>query len=193
MKKSRIALIAAACFVSLTFGQSSEWATDQGSCFNKGSKIIQGGMGFFMGGGPIGGSATFEYGFLEAISGGGGFGISGYHSSTYLQGHYTYTNMFFAVRACFHPFNLKVLEDKIPVRDKVDVYAGPVVGFEVVMDSWHADPAYIGTTPVTDADASTPYVQPLIGARYFFTPGFSVFLEEGSGFGWINSGVAFKF
>jgi hypothetical protein len=74
------------------------------------------------------------------------------------------------VRAAFHPFNLSVLQDKISIRDKLDVYGGFALGLKTGL-----------TPPFTFSE--------LIGARYFFSPNFGVFLEDCAGVGWVNLGV----
>jgi len=181
-------LIAGLCISS---GSAEDWSTAEGSCFAKNAMLLQAGTGFLMDGGPIGVSANFEYGFHDAISGGGGLAFSGYHTD-YSWGTFHYSTLFIAGRACFHPFNLAVLADKIPVRDKVDVYVGTSVGVIIYMSSFDNAPGF-PDDPQIDAQGTHAQIWGLVGARYYFSPQFAVYLEEGSGYGWLNGGIAFKF
>jgi len=72
----------------------------------------------------IGFFGSFDYGFHDAISGGIASGFNG-HGWRYYQ----YFTIPFAVRAAFHPFNLKVIADKIKIRNKMDVYVGLATGW----------------------------------------------------------------
>ena len=59
-----------------------------GSAFEKGDKIIQGGLGFLMEG-PVGISGVFEYGVHEFVSVGGGMGLSWWNDISPLELSYT--------------------------------------------------------------------------------------------------------
>jgi hypothetical protein len=143
---------------------SQDWATSAGSCYEQRSLTVSFGGSLFWGYGPFVG---VDYAFHHVISGGGAVALL-----WGLYGDYLWLPVM--ARAAFHPFNLSVLADKIPVRDKVDVYAGFAVGWKFIDDPW-------------------PRFREYLGARYFFTPNFFGVLEEGSGLGNINIGVGFKF
>jgi hypothetical protein len=145
---------------------AEEWATSIGSCYAKGDKIIDVGMPlpFFQ----IGVHGAFDYGFHDAISGGGGFGFR----HTYWSGDDFLT---FLGRAAFHPFNLSVLQDKIKVRDKLDTYAGLTFFFSAGLGN---DPEF--------------WVREYIGARWHFSPKISCFLEDCPGFGYLDGGISFN-
>jgi hypothetical protein len=169
MKKFRalLAFAAGACFALSTNVAAADWATSEGSCYAKGDKNLD--VGIPIPEYPLGVHAAFDYGFHDAISGGGGIGFR------YYYGDVAYLT--FLGRAAFHPFNLKVLADKIKVRDKLDVYAGPTF--------WIA-PSLNGFDPQW-------WIREYLGARWHFNPKLSVFLEDCGGFGYIDGGISFKF
>jgi hypothetical protein len=155
------------CLVLSTTAAAADWATSSGSCYAKGDKYIDVGIPLPMY--PLGVSGAFDYAFTDAISGGGGIGFRTYYfSPTYLT---------FLARAAFHPFNLTVLQDKIKVRDKIDVYGG--------LTTW------IG--PSLDGNPPDFWVREYIGARWHFAPKFCLFLEDCGGFGYLDGGISFKF
>ncbi len=168
MKRVGAPLVATAIFFfALSINVSAcNWATSAGSCYAKGDKNLD--VGIPIPEFPLGVHAAFDYGFHDAISGGGGVGFRYYYGdAAYLT---------FLVRAAFHPFNLKVLEDKIKIRDKLDVYAGPTF--------WVA-PSLNGFVPDL-------WFREYIGARWHFNQKISVFLEDCGGFGWLDGGISFK-
>jgi len=138
---------------------ADDWAVDQGSAYAKGDKTINAGFALW----PFGLSASFDYGFHQAISAGYVVGIMIFPDS--------YVPM--VVRAAFHPFNLAVWKDKISVRDKLDAYAGLSSGLKIGFDPLFTVSEYIG-------------------ARYFFTPKFAVYAEDCAGIGYLNFGISFK-
>jgi len=153
-------------FICSVNNYAQDWATSQGSCYAKGEKIIDAGMPFpFF---QVGVHGAFDYGFSDAISGGGGIGFKHY----YWWGENYVT---FVGRAAFHPFNLKVLSDKIRVRDIFDVYAGPTF--------------YFGPGLGNDPEWG---IREFIGARWFFAPKMALVLEDCPGFGYLDVGVSFK-
>ena len=117
-------------------------------------ETISFGGSLFWGYGFFGG---VDYGFHDAISGGG---------AVALLVHPFYDEVWLPVvaRAAFHPFNLRVLADKIPVRGQVDPYVGLATGWKFI-------------------DDPTFRFREYIGVRYFFTEHFFGLLEEGSGLG----------
>jgi hypothetical protein len=162
---SGFALGVAILFFSATGIWAEDWATSVGSCYAKGDKILDVGLPLPMY--PLGVHAAFDYGFHDAISGGGGIGFRSYwFEPTYLT---------FLVRAAFHPFNLAVLQDKIKVRDKLDVYVGPTFYF---------GPSFDGYVPDV-------WFREFIGARWHFSPKVSLFLEDCGGFGYFDGGISF--
>lgn len=145
---------------------SADWATSSGSCYKQGDKNLEIGLSlpFY----PVGIHAAFDYAFHDAISGGGGIGFLNYWNE------YSYLDL--VIRGAFHPFNLKVLEDKIKVRDKLDVYVG-----------------IAGNCNIGLGVPTIPWAREYVGARWYFTPTVSVFLEDCSGFGYFDGGICFKF
>jgi hypothetical protein len=176
MKKHCMVLIAAitACCVFYMGASASDWATSAGSCYAQGDKYLDVGIPIPMY--PAGVHAAFDYAFHDAISGGGGIGFRYYYAATPWYGN-NGAYITFLGRAAFHPFNLRVLEDKIKVRDKLDVYVGPTF--------WIA-PCLNGYVPDWG-------VREFVGARWHFSPKFCVFVEDCGGFGWLDAGITFKF
>jgi len=172
-------LLASALLVSFSLANVSS-ATE--SCYAKGNSLVNLGLGLVMEG-PFGVVASYEYGVHDLVSVGGEIGFSGWSN-----GYWSYSEIPFAVRGAFHPFNLPSLVDKIKVRDKFDVYGGLSMGYDIVTSSWSGP--YAGT----DATGSHVIASLFIGGRYYMNPNFGFYAEEtGGSFGWLNGGVVFKF
>lgn len=161
MKKLYAIFIMAATAVSSNV-YAANWAMDVGSCFQKGDMYLSAGVPLY----PFGLNAAFDYGFHEVISGGGGIGFRTFIYSNYFS---------IVARAAFHPFNLKVLEEKISVRNKFDVFVGLAPYFG----------AGIGNGPDWG-------FWPYAGGRWQFAPKFSLFAEICPPFGFLNVGINFK-
>lgn len=179
MKRLALAAAATALCAATVFG--ADWATDKGSAFAKGQKNVSVGLSLFW----FGFTGSFDYGFHEAISGGGAIGYDGYSYDAWWR----YNYLPIMGRAAFHPFNLAVIAEKIPVRDKLDVYVGLTAGARIGWASYIGP----GAEPANDPSVGGFYVREMIGARWYFTDMFGVFLEEGSGMGTFNSGITLKF
>ncbi|MBD3345497.1 MAG: hypothetical protein GF401_10585 [Chitinivibrionales bacterium] len=165
---------------SNTSSSQSDWATSSGSCYGKGDIIVSAGIPLW----PFGLYGAFDYGFHDCISGGGGFGFYGYSYSSLWK----YRYLPIGIRAAFHPFNLEVLADKIPVRDKLDAYAGLAFGQRIGWASWEGAGAKL-----EEPEVGGFMVREYIGIRYFPTDNFFLTAEEG-GLTWtLNIGVGLKF
>jgi hypothetical protein len=175
MKKHVLFLIAtvAVCCISSSNAPASDWATSMGSCYTQGDKYLDVGtsLPFY----PLGVHAAFDYGFHDAISAGGGIGFRYYYA--YSSWYWNSAYLTFLARGAFHPFNLTVLQDKIRVRDKLDVYAG--------LTTW-VGPSLNGYRPDWG-------VREYLGMRWHFAPKFCLFVEDCGGFGWLDAGITFKF
>jgi hypothetical protein len=178
MKK--IFFVAALVSLFQTSYSQQEWATSSGSCFEKGDVNLSAGLSVLW----LGFYATGDYAIHDAISIGGGIGYNGYGYNSIWR----YNYLPIAVRGSFHPFNLKVLADKISIRDKLDTYIGISAGWRVGWVSWR-DSKQNG---VTEPDIGGFLFRENIGARYYFSPNFYGYAEEGAGFGNFNFGVGLK-
>jgi hypothetical protein len=182
MKTPRSILVTAMsiCLFSTAIIQAADWASGEGSCYAKGDKIISAGVSLFW----FGFFGGFDYGIHDCISVGGAIGYNTYSFSDWYRVHY----MPILVRGAFHPFNLKVLKDKIGVRDKLDVYVGPTIGYSI---NWvtEKNDLNIGGKPDVNGFVFREY----IGARYHFTDKFSAFVEDCAGLGVICLGASFNF
>jgi hypothetical protein len=177
MKKVTTVFAAAAVVCMFWTGSvsASDWSTSDGSCFQPGQKQLTIGFNTWYPGPNVG----FDMAFHDVISGGAAAGFNWWpHYS------YTYFRIPIVVRAAFHPFNLKVLADKIPVRDRLDVYAGFGSGWGIWFGADYRDnpPDVWGFT-----------FRERVGATWYFTPTFYANAEEGSGLGSLNLGIGFKF
>jgi hypothetical protein len=160
----RVSVSVAIVIALFTTGlMAADWAESDGSCYAKGDKNLSFGIPLY----PFGVNAAFDYGFHDAISGGGAIAFRTYYfSPNYLT---------FLGRAAFHPFNLAALKDKIKVRDKLDVYVGPTMWLGIGL----------GNSP-------DHWIREYIGARFYFSPKLSVFAEDCAGLGYINVGLSLK-
>lgn len=152
----------------------------QESTFNKGDKVANFGLGIgsSLGYGstsipPI--SASFEVAVVDNIIDKGVIGVGGYLGfSSYKYYDYKLTNIVIGPRGTFH----------YPFVDKLDTYAGLMIGYNAYHDNWSGDygPNYGGIVSAW-----------FVGGRYYFSDKFAGMLELGYGVFNINLGVALKF
>lgn len=180
--KKILVLFVVACF-SLTqlFAQEPT--------FNKGDKVLNLGLGLgtslYSGVGysgvipPLSGSV--EVGVVDNIIEKGVIGVGGYlgFASYKWSDYYKYTNIIIGPRGTFH----------YPFLDKLDTYAGLMIGYNIRSSSW------IGTgMEITDRHSSGGIVSSFfLGGRYYFSESFGAMLELGYGVSYLNLGVALKF
>jgi hypothetical protein len=168
---------AAALTAALCVSASANWAAPS-HAFQQGALFLNPGLMTY----PVGAYGSLDFAVHDAISVGG---AAGYRFT--LSHDWVHHGIPVVARAAFHPFNLEALADIIAVRDQLDVYVGPAVGFSIDIDS------YRGAFETIDSDVgASPIIREFIGARYYFEPDFAVFAEEGSGLGWFNIGVTFR-
>jgi hypothetical protein len=162
----KVRAITAAAILSLGLAgavAAADWATAEGSCYAKGDKLLSVGAALY----PFGLFGAFDYGLHDCISLGGAAGFMVYpYGNPYIP---------VVVRGAFHPFNLKVLSEKIKVRDKLDVYVGPSVGWEIGL-------GWLGL----------PFFREYIGVRYKLNDKFMLFAEDCAGLGYLSAGITFK-
>jgi hypothetical protein len=156
---------------------ASDWATSEGSCYGKGNLSVGGGLSI----GWFGAFASADYGIHDAISIGGAVGYSGYG---YGLGFGRVNFLPIYVRGAFHPFNLKVLSDKISIRDKLDPYAGIAAGYTAIWWSGSSFSSY---------DSPFSLLREYIGVKFYPKGKLYLLAEEAGGLSWINIGVGYKF
>jgi hypothetical protein len=149
-------------FIIASSPGAEEWAVDNGSAYKKESKTLNFGFAAI----PAGVVASYEYGFHEAISGSIATGI--------MINPFLYVPII--ARAAFHPFNLKAWADHLKVRDRLDVYIGPAMGFQ------------LGET-APDLFVFREY----IGARFHINSKYAFWAEDCAGLGFFNIGMTIKF
>ena len=184
MRFQKIAVLAV-LFSGLVAGSvsASDWSTSDGSCFQPGQKQLTIGFNTWYPGPNVG----FEMAFHDVVSGGAAAGFNWWGLWT---DSWAYFYIPIVVRAAFHPFNLKVLADKIPVRDRLDVYAGFGTGWSIGWVTWKgSDNIVRGSEPAVGGFS----FRERVGATWYFTPNFYANAEEGSGLGSLNLGIGFKF
>lgn len=178
-RKSFVAIVLAFCLSVPSI--AAGWASGDGSCYGKGAKIIGAGGSIW----PFGFYGSFDFGVNDAISVGAaaGWNIRGYSSD------WRYNAIPILARGAFHPFNLRVLADKIKIREKLDVYVGLAAGWRIGFWNYKGPDAVKPGTPKYGGLILREYV----GVRFFFTPSFGVVAEDCHGLGIFNIGVCFKF
>jgi len=167
-------------FITVFFASiyAQNWASSEGSCFQKGNKNVSAGLGI----GWFGFFVIGEYAINDAISASVATGYQGYGYDEWWR--YNYIPI--VARGAFHPFNLKVLSDKVRIRNKLDPYAGLALGYHI---GWASE--------LKDNDFGDPSVghfsfREYLGAKYYLSDNFYLTLEEGGGLSWLNFGVGLK-
>jgi hypothetical protein len=179
--KKILLLLVVAC-LSLTQLHAQE------STFEKGNKVLNLGLGLgntlYSGIGysgmvpPL--SASLEVGVVDNIIEKGVIGIGGYlgFSSYKWDNYYKYTNIIIGPRGTFH----------YPFVDKLDTYAGLMIGYNIVSSKW------IGTgSEILNHTGGGIVSAFFLGGRYYFSDAVAAMLELGYGVAYLNLGVAFKF
>jgi hypothetical protein len=155
----------------------------------KGDKVVNFGIGFgstYWGGFGYTGvvpplSVSFEVGILDGlIDGKGSVGVGGYlgFSSYKWADYYRYSNFIIGPRGTFH----------YPLLDKLDTYAGLVLGYRIHTSTWVGSGTEIGDNASGGAISSA-----FLGARYYFSESLAAMAELGYGIAYLTLGVALKF
>ena len=159
----------------------------------KGDKLLNLGIGFgtalYHGTGYTG-SVPPVSGSLEVLvkddlfDGKGAIGVGGYLGYAAYKWKYSgddgwkYSNIIIGPRGYLH-YNL---------MDKLDTYAGLMLGYNIVSSSWYGSGMSIGS-----ASSGGVIFSGFLGARYFFNDKVAAMAELGSGIAYLNLGVALKF
>jgi hypothetical protein len=156
---------------------ASDWATSEGSCYGKGNLSVGGGLSLAY----LGVFGSADYGVHDAISAGVGIGYNGKDIGNYRRN-------FFSIyaRGAFHPFNLKVLAEKVSIRNKLDPYGGIAVGYSGQWISNH------NTSSITSDGPWSP-VREFLGVKFYPVNNLYIMAEEGGGLSVFNFGVGYKF
>ena len=163
--------------------------------FNKGSHVINLDIGFgntayfgsYYSGFIPSMSGSYEYGIVEipmgsqirgVVSVGGYLGWSASQYGDWGNDHYNVSDIIIAARGNYH----------FIFHDKLDTYAGLLLGADIVSYKWKGDGADPDVTPATTGVAFGVYV----GGRWYFTDNFAVNAELGYLISVFNVGVTFK-
>lgn len=152
--------------------------TSKAQKYEQGATVAHLGVG--LGGGfglPI--SVSADYGWKEKISLGGIVGFAS-RSENLVTFDANYTYIFVAARGAYH-FDLGV--------DKLDPYAGVLLGYNVASVSLDPDPG----PPFNNISAGGAVYGGFLGARYGLTDKIGAFGELGYGMGSITLGLSYKF
>lgn len=170
---------------------SLPFLTAQESTFNLGDNVVNLGIG--LGGSSYIGtyykttfpplSISFERGIKDQILEKGVIGVGGllaYSAHKWESGGWgwKYTNLIIGARGSFH----------YPLVDKLDTYAGLVIGYNIVSIK-----EFGYTTGIEPGSNAGLIASGFIGARYYFSEKLAAMAELGYGISVLNIGIAFKF
>ncbi|MDR2118524.1 MAG: hypothetical protein LBP25_03190 [Tannerellaceae bacterium] len=150
--------------------------------FQKGTNVVNLGIGI---GSHIPVQASFEHSIVDGLIKGenGAIGVGAYagwysYSDSYALGKLSYNNLVLGARGAFH----------YQFVDKLDTYAGVMLGYEIVSSKWDGTGLYDGSASASGLSYST-----FVGARYYFSPSIAAYGELGYGISYLSVGVALKF
>lgn len=163
-------------------------STNAQSLFEKGTQLFKMGVGLNANGTPL--EVSYEKGIKEDFLGvdglvlgiGGNVGYYGYKEDfSLLNSSYSwkYTNIVVAGRALAH----------YPLINKLDTYAGLVLGYNVASTKYDGPNAGSVTSP----SAGGLVLGGLVGARYEFSQNWGAYAELGYSISYATIGVAYKF
>jgi hypothetical protein len=182
MKKSLLAIAIAIMFSVSSYAQE----------FEEGDKVLNLGIGFgstlYAGSlystsiPPV--SASFEIGVKDGVLDEGSIGVGGYvgfsrNKWEYLGWGYNYTNFILGARGVFH----------YPFMDKLDTYAGLMLGFRVVSSKEFGDAVFGYNYSASSSGLASAF---FVGGRYYFSDNLAAMMELGYGISYINLGIALK-
>jgi hypothetical protein len=129
-------------------------------------------------------SASFEMGIKDGVLDEGSIGVGGYvgfsrYKWEYLGWGWNYTNFILGARGVFH----------YPFMDKLDTYAGLMLGFRVVSSKEFGDAVFRYNYSSSSSGLVT---SAFVGGRYYFSDNLAAMLELGYGISYINLGIALK-
>lgn len=178
MQKIMITLLALLTINTVNAQTKKATSSDESMVFHKGVKVAN--IGIALGstlGIPVG--LGFEYGVTDKI--GIGAALSYAQRSYKLVGtdKYKISSLLIGARGNYHFY----------MKDKIDVYGGVTLGFNV------ASVKYPSTYPaiLQTAKAGGVIWAGVVGGRYYFKPTLAVYAEAGYGLGFLTVGIAKKF
>jgi hypothetical protein len=124
---------------------------------------------------------------MDEILDKGVIGVGVYAGYTSYKWHYVYstwdygwkyTNIVIGGRGAFH----------YPVVDKLDTYAGIILGYNIVISREFGSHGGYDYSPDRGSIAYSGFV----GARYYFSDQFAGFAELGYGIAWLTIGLAIR-
>ncbi len=175
--------------LAVIFGLGYSITNAQTSTFSNGDKVLNLGIGV---GGyanwgyaavvpPV--SASFEVGIKDGVLDKGSIGVGGfiayssYKDNSMSDNYWSYNRMILGARGTFH----------YPFIDKLDTYAGLLLGFGTYSWKWHGS----GPKP-SNLASSGPRLDGFVGGRYYFADKIAAMAELGSGLTYLTVGLALK-
>ncbi|MDR2810874.1 MAG: hypothetical protein LBB84_10035 [Tannerellaceae bacterium] len=150
--------------------------------FQKGTNIVNLGVGL---GSHIPVEVSFEHSIVDGLIQGenGAIGVGAYagwysYSDSYAGGKLRYNDFVIGARGTFH----------YQFVDKLDTYAGVMLGYDIVSSKWDGNGLFEGSTSASAFSSSF-----FLGARYYFAPSIAAYSELGYGIAYLSVGVALKF
>jgi hypothetical protein len=183
----RIAIVALFCF-------GFNFVTNAQTIFSKGDKVVNLGIGLgdyygsaYSSSIPISGS--FEVGIKDHLfDEKSSLGVGGYLAYASNKSTYTYSGSEYGWKYSHFILGARGLLHYQFV-DKLDTYAGLMLGYDVASSSAFGT-SYGTTSTAAGSDFSFSL---FIGGRYYFTESIAAFAEIGYGIAALQLGVAFKF
>ncbi len=198
MKKLLVSTLILVIAFSFTNAQESTSSNDLDPIFSEGDKVINLGVGLgstlYTGSGysglvpPL--SISFEKGIKDNILEKGVLGVGGYvgyasakwdYSDTFGSYSWSYSNIIIGARGSFH----------YPLVDKLDTYAGLMIGYNIVSTKYSATGYYSDYPASTNSSGGLAWSM-YLGGRYWFNPKIAGMVELGYGIAYLNLGVALK-
>jgi hypothetical protein len=147
--------------------------------FRKGAQRLNAGVGV---GAGIPVEVSYERSIIDGLvrkTDNGAIGVGAYGSWYHDRiGDWSYNYYVLGARGAFH----------YQFVDKLDTYAGLMLGYNIATSRWAGDGEAYGT-----ASGSVFAFSSFIGARYFFKPSLGVYAEAGYGIAFLSGGITFKF
>ncbi len=183
MKKYTFTMILG--MATLLFAVKSQAQTEGSKVFQKGSSIINLGVGIgttLYGSGYTGTFPPISLSYEKGIAN-GRWGVGGFLAHTGAKygdkhNYWKYSYTIIGVRGDYHFYT----------TDKLDTYGGVMLGYDIVSDKWHGE----GEEEVYNDSGSDASFSIFVGGRYFFSPNIGGFAELGYGIAWLNLGLTFS-
>jgi hypothetical protein len=131
-------------------------------------------------------SASLDLGIVDKISVGG---LIAYTSSSY-EYPYLFAGRFYRWRYSYFTLAGRASYHVLDRNEKIDVYAGASLGYNIVSARYDGDP--LGRSTAFGSSGSYVHYGVHVGGRYYFMQRFAAFAEVGYGLSFLNVGISMK-